>query len=160
MKKIRITLVIAGEEGYPGCGDVVESCSEFEIVARHHGLGARGVWRDLSGSDVVLLDEAAVTRDGRDAVRRVHDGFPFLRMLLIMEKSSKNKTLEALSMGVTGVMDRTHVLPSIRKAIPVLYSGETWVSRGLVESLHTQLLYAGDESLFPAGNGLDGCLKN
>ena len=35
----------------------------------------------------------------------------------------------------------------------VLYSGETWVSRGLVKSLHTQMTFAGDDTLFPHPDG-------
>jgi DNA-binding NarL/FixJ family response regulator len=149
MKKIRITLVCAGKEDYPGCADVLATFHEFEIIARHHSLTTAGIWRDLSNSDVVLLDESAVIQDGSDSVRAVHESFPFARILLIIEKSSKNKTIEALSMGITGVMERVNMVASIRKAIPVLYSGETWVSRGLVGSLHSQLKYAGDDSLFP-----------
>jgi DNA-binding NarL/FixJ family response regulator len=160
MKKIKITLVIAGEEVYPGCGDIVETCNEFEIIARHGSLTAAGIWQDLTGSDIILLDEQAVSRDGREVVRNVHESFPFARLLLIMEKVSRNKTMEALSMGITGVMDRTSMLASVRKAIPVLYSGETWVSRGLVKSLHSQLKYAGEDTLFPYPARQHDSLKN
>ena len=153
MKKIRITLIIAGKEDYPGCGDIIETCSEFEIIARHTALSSIDLWRDLSRSDVILLDEHAISQDGAGMVREVHESFPFARLLLIMDNSSKNKTMEALSMGITGVMDRANILASIRKAIPVLYSGETWVSRGLVKSLHTQMKFAGDDTLFPHPDG-------
>ena len=153
MKKIRITLIIAGKEDYPGCGDIIETCSEFEIIARHTALSSIDLWRDLSRSDVILLDEHAISQDGSDLVREVHESFPFARLLLIMDKPSKNKTMEALSMGITGVMDRANFLVSIRKAIPVLYSGETWVSRGLVKSLHTQMKFTGDDTLFPHPDG-------
>ena len=153
MKKIRITLIIAGKEDYPGCGDIIETCSEFEIIARHTALSSIDLWRDLSRSDVILLDEHAISEDGAELVREVHESFPFVRLLLIMEKSSKNKIMEALSMGITGVMERANILASIRKAIPVLYSGETWVSRGLVKSLHTQMKFAGDDRLFPYPDG-------
>ncbi len=149
MKKIRITLIIAGKEDYPGCGDIIETCNEFAIVARHAALASPDLWRDLSRSDVILLDEQAVSQEGAHTVREIHESFPFVRVLMIKKKSSKNKTMEALSMGITGVMDRANILASIRKAIPVLYSGETWVSRGLVKSLHTQMKFAGDDTLLP-----------
>ena len=160
MKKIRITLVIAGEEDYPGCGDIIATCHEFAITARHTSLTTPGIWQDLTASDVILLDEHAVSQDGRDAVRHVHESFPFIRILLIMEKVSRNKTMEALSMGITGVMERAGVVASVRKAIPVLYSGETWVSRTLVKSLHSQLKYADEDTLFPHAMQPSGFLKN
>ncbi|MGB5261382.1 MAG: hypothetical protein WBO34_12810 [Gammaproteobacteria bacterium] len=160
MKKIKITLVIAAEEDYPGCGDIVETCNEFQIVARHGSLSAAGIWQDLAGSDIILLDELAVSQEGRDAVRNIHESFPFAKILLIMEKTTRNKTMEALSMGITGVMERTSMLASVRKAIPVLYSGETWVSRGLVKSLHSQLKCAGEDSLFPSAVRQRDSIKN
>ena len=160
MKKIRITLVIAGKEEYPGCGDIIATCHEFAIIARHTSLTTPGIWQDLTASDVILLDEQAVSQDGRDAVRRIHESLPFTRILLIMEKASRNKTMEALSMGITGVMERAGVVASVRKAIPVLYSGETWVSRALVKSLHSQLQYAEEDTLFPHAMQPSGFLKN
>ena len=160
MKKIRITLVIAGKEEYPGCGDIIASYNEFSIIARHTSLTAPGIWQDLSTSDVILLDEQVVSQDGREHVRRIHDNLPFTKILLIMEKYSRNKTMEALSMGVTGVMERARVLASVRKAIPLLYAGETWVSRTLVKSLHSQLQYAEEDSLFPHALQPSGFLKN
>ena len=160
MKKIRIIIIFSGAEEYPGCGDIIATCPEFEIVARHSTLLSADVWQDLGRSDVVLLDELVVSESGGEAIREVHECFPFARTLLIMEKVSRNKTMEALSMGVTGVMARTSILSSIRKAIPVLYSGETWVSRGLVKSLHHQLQQAGDDSLFPHPEGQAPTVKN
>ena len=114
----------------------------------------------LTASDLILLDECAVSQDGRDVVRQVHENFPFTKILLIMEKVSKNKTMEALSMGVTGVMERAKILASVRKAIPVLYAGETWVSRALVKSLHSQLKYADEDTLFPHAMQPPDSLKN
>ncbi|MBT8121398.1 MAG: hypothetical protein KJO10_02590 [Gammaproteobacteria bacterium] len=160
MKKIRITIIFSGKEEYPGCGDIIATCPEFEIVARHSTLSSADIWRDLGRSDIILLDELAVSESGGHAIREIHECFAFAKILLIMENVSRNKTMEALSMGVTGVMARTSVLASIRKAIPVLYSGETWVSRGLVKSLHHQLQQAGDDSLFPHLEGPAPTLKN
>ncbi|HSG11003.1 MAG TPA: hypothetical protein VLB10_04555 [Gammaproteobacteria bacterium] len=160
MKKIRITIIFSGTEEYPGCGDIIATCPEFEILARHSSLLSAGIWRDLGRSDVILLDELAVSESGGGAIREVHECFPFSRILLIMEKVSRNKTMEAISMGITGVMARTSMLSSIRKAIPVLYSGETWVSRELVKSLHHQMQQAGDDSLFTYPQGQVPTLKN
>ncbi len=160
MKKIRITIIFSGKEEYPGCGDIIATCPEFEIVARYSTLSSADIWQDLGRSDVILLDELAVSESGGEAIREIHECFPFARILLIMENVSRNKTMEALSMGITGVMARTSMLSSIRKAIPVLYSGETWVSRGLVKSLHHQLQQAGDDSLFPHPEGQVPIVKN
>jgi len=149
MKKIRITIISSSEEEYPGCRDILSACAEFEVIACYSSMTEVDIWQALSRSDVVLLDEAAIRSDYGQAVRRVHEVLPFARILLILDKMSKNKTMEALSLGVTGVIERDSMVSSIRKAIPVLYSGESWVSRRIVKSLHSQLKHAGDDSFFP-----------
>lgn len=148
MKKIRITLICSGEQEFPGCNELLAGCPEFRIVSHLDSLAAGGAWYAFTHSDLVMLDEAAVTSTGGTALRQVHEQFPFLKLLLVLDKSSRNKTMEALSMGVSGVIERADLVASIRKAIPLLVGGETWVSRNMVRSLHAQLKYAGDESLF------------
>lgn len=150
MKKIRITLICSGKEEFPGCAELLDACPEFRIVSRLAGVKANGAWYALTHSDIVLIDESAVIQAGGAAMRRLHEQFPFIKSLLVLEKSSRNKTMEALSMGVAGVMERMELVNSIRKAIPLLMAGETWVSRGMVRSLHTQLRFTGDESFFSA----------
>jgi DNA-binding NarL/FixJ family response regulator len=139
MKKINITIVIAGKEDYPGCADILATCPEFHVVACPTGLYEAAAWTAISQSDVVLLDEAVLERDGVETVRRICDSYPLLKLLLLMERENEARTLEALSLGISGVMERASMVSMLRKAIPVLYSGEAWVSRGLVHSLRNYL---------------------
>jgi len=141
MKKINVTIICAGAEEYPGCGDLLEDCPEISVVARTGGLYEPGSWAALGGSDVLLLDEATIEQDGLDVVLSVHDRYPLLRSLLIMENFNKNMAMSALSRGIRGVMERTATVSGLRKAIAAIYTGEAWLSRGLVEPLRNELSY-------------------
>lgn len=139
MRKINVTVFTAGVEDYPGCADLLEAFPELHVVAHPGGLYEPGAWPAISQSDVVLMDEAVLERDGVDAVRRICDSYPLVKLLLILEQDSEERVLEALSLGIAGVMERISLVSTLRKAIPVLHSGEAWVSRGLVPSLRRQL---------------------
>jgi DNA-binding NarL/FixJ family response regulator len=139
MRKINITVFIAGKEDYPGCVDILGAFPEFRVIARPAGLYDPDAWLAISQSDIVLLDETVLERDGVEIVRRICDSYPLLKLLLILEQNDDERVLEALSLGIAGVMERSSLLSSLRRAIPVLYSGEAWVSRGLVHSLRKYL---------------------
>jgi DNA-binding NarL/FixJ family response regulator len=141
---------MAGKEDYPGCVEILEAFPEFRVIARPGGLYEPDAWTAISQSDVVLLDEAVLERDGVETVRRVCDSYPLLKLLLILEQDNEARVLEALSLGIAGVMERNSLLSTLRTAIPVVYSGEAWVSRGLVHSLRKYLNKLEDDN-FLAG---------
>jgi DNA-binding NarL/FixJ family response regulator len=149
MKKINVTIICAGPEEYPGCADLLESCPEINIVACPAGLHTTQLRLALGRSDVLLLDDAVIDRDGFEAVCALHASHPLIRTLLISENISDNRTMAALSLGVQGVMERSKMTSWLRKAIAVLYSGEAWVSRGLVQSLHYQSKYIYGSPFWP-----------
>jgi DNA-binding NarL/FixJ family response regulator len=141
MRKINVTIICARAEEYPGCGDLLEDCPEISIVARTGGLYEPGSWAALGRSDILLLDEAAIEQDGLDVVLNVHDRYPLLGSLLIMEIFNKNMAMSALSRGIRGVMERAATVSALRKAIAAIYSGEAWLARGFVEPLRNELIY-------------------
>ncbi len=153
MRKINITVFIAGTEDYPGCADILETFPEFRVIARPCGLYAADAWVAISQSDVVLLDEAVLERYGVETVRRICDSYPLVKLLLVLEQDNEARVLEALSLGIDGVMERASLVSMLRKAIPVLYSGEAWVSRGLVHSLRKQLNKLEEENYLAVAPG-------
>jgi DNA-binding NarL/FixJ family response regulator len=139
MKKINVTLICAGAEEYPGCGDLLEDCPEISIVARTGGFYEPGSWAALGRSDILLLDEAAIEQDGLGVVLNVREYYPLLRSLLIMENYNETMALEVVSRGILGVMERTATVAGLRKAIATVYTGEAWLSRWFVEPLRNEL---------------------
>ena len=150
MKKINITIICPGEEKYPGCEDLLKTYPEVNLVACYCGMDEIGLPSALEGSDVLLLDEAVIELEGPEKVRAIHAEYPGIRTLQIIGKSSENSTMTAISLGVRGVLERASLVPMLRKAITVLYSGETWISRDVVQSLHIQSRYLDDRSVWLA----------
>ena len=152
MKKINVTLVSRCEEEYPGCEDLLQSYAEINLVACYRSLGEAGLRTALDGSDVLLLDEAVIELEGPEKVHAIHADHPGLRTLQIIENNCENKTMRAISLGVRGMMERTSMVSMLRKAIMVLYSGETWMSRDMVQSLHNQTKFLDDRALWLAAS--------
>jgi DNA-binding NarL/FixJ family response regulator len=139
MKKINITVVCVGDEAYPGCVDLLAACPAINIVARPAGLNEAGTWTALGQSDVLLLDEAVLEQDGHHAVRAIHDSYPLLRSLLILDDETQQEMLTVLSLGILGVIRRESMTSLLCKAISAICSGEAWLSRKLVPPLRQQL---------------------
>ncbi len=138
MRKINVTIIGAADEDETGCAAIVGSCPEFNLVGRLPGLYAPGCWSAIARSDVVLLDEAVIDHDGKEAVRMISDCYPYVRVLLVLDRKDDRRAMEAFTMGITGIMMRPSAVSMLRKAIPVLCSGEAWVSRDLVHAIRTE----------------------
>ena len=139
MKKINITVVCVGDEAYPGCVDLLAACPAINIVARPAGLNETGTWAALGQSDVLLLDEAVLEQDGHHTVRAIHDSYPLLRSLLILDNGTQQEMLTVLSLGILGVIGRESMTSLLCKAVSAICAGEAWLSRELVPPLRRQL---------------------
>ena len=139
MKKINITVVCAGEECYPGCIDLLSAYPEIRIVAQPTGLNEPGTWDALGCSDVLLLDEAVLDQDGHHAIRAIHDSYPLLGSLLILENDSEQETMTVLSLGILGIIRRESTTSQLCKAVTAICAGEAWLPRKMVQPLHRQL---------------------
>ena len=157
MKKINITVVCVGDEGYPGCVDLLAVCPAINIVGRPTALNAASTWVALGQSDVLLLDEAVLEQDGHHAVRAIHDRYPLLRSLLILDDETQQEMVAVLSLGILGVIRRESMTSLLCKAISAICAGEAWLSREMVQPLRRQLgRETGLSSLpedFPAPSG-------
>jgi two-component system capsular synthesis response regulator RcsB len=139
MKKINLTIVSGGLRRFPGCADLLQDYPEFRVVAGFADLEGQAVWTAIAESDVLLLDLAAIEHGEADLISQVCEQFPLLKVLLILDQDSDETVLDAIARGVVGVMQRSAMRQHLRKAIPVLYSGEPWISRDLVHSLRKHL---------------------
>lgn len=150
MKKVNVSIIFAAVEEYPGCGDLLDSYPEINLVASCSTLDAAGLRPALEGSDVLLLDEAVVALEGPERVRALHAEYPGMRIMLIFEKNCEINTMTAISLGMQGMMKRASRVSMLRKAITALYSGEAWVSRDMVQLLHNQSKYLDERSVWLA----------
>jgi DNA-binding NarL/FixJ family response regulator len=146
MKKINVTLICAEAEEYPGCADLLYSYPEVNVVGLPTRLAGGSAGRALAQTDVLVVDESVLMRDGLETVRSVHTSFPGLSILLVYEKQHKNIEMEYLAIGVRGLLERRLRISLLRRAIPALYAGEIWMPRGLVQTLRSQSTLNADSS--------------
>lgn len=138
----------AAAEEYPGCADLLDSYCEVHLVARPASLRGVATGVALAQSDVLVMDESTLAREGVQAVQSVHATFPALNILLVYEKDNNYNVMEYLSIGVRGLIERKSCLHLLRRAIPALYSGEVWMPRELVQSLRKQAPVPSDRSFW------------
>jgi len=148
MKIINVTVLCAGEEEYPGCGDLLEGCPGISVVARQTGLPETGTWIDLERSEVLLLDETALKQEGIEAVRMLRDSYPQIKILLVLDNGCENNAMAAISWGIQGVIERSSVNLMLSKAVAAVYSGEAWLSRGLVHPIRDKLEFMEKEAFY------------
>ena len=139
MKKINITVVCVGDKGYPGSVDLLAACPTINIVAQPTGLNEAGTWTAIGQSDVLLLDEAVLEQDGHHAVQTIHDRYPLLRSLLILDDETQQEMVTVLSLGILGVIRRESMTSLLCKAVSAICAGEAWLSREMVQPLGRQL---------------------
>lgn len=150
MKKINVTFICAETEEYPGCADLLYSYPEVNVVSLSTSLSGAAAGKVLTRTDVLVVDESVLLRDGLQTVRSVHTCYPGLSILLVYKKEIKNKTMEYLSIGIRGLLERKLRVSLLRRAIPALYAGEIWMPRGLVQSLRIQSIINGGSSSWEA----------
>jgi DNA-binding NarL/FixJ family response regulator len=146
MKKINVTCIRVEAEEYPGCADLLHSYSEVNVIALPTSLVGAASTQALVQSDVLLLDESVLCRDGAQSVRSVHTRFPRLNILMVYKKSINNSMLYYLSIGIRGLLEHDSRISQLRRAIPALYAGEIWMPRDLVQSLRNQSINKGGSS--------------
>jgi DNA-binding NarL/FixJ family response regulator len=150
MKRINVTYICVAAEEYPGCADLLYSYSEMNVIARHSSLVGKATGKALAKSDVLVVDESVLARDGFQAVQSAHTRHANLTILLVCEKSINNSVLEYLSVGIRGFIERQSCVSLLRRAIPALYAGEVWMPRGLVLSLRNHSTMLGGNSPWEA----------
>ena len=138
MKKINVTFISVEEEEYPGCADLLYSYPELNLVGLPTSLVGAATVKTLAITDVLVFDESVLMRDGLQAVRSVHIGYPALNILLVYKKHIINNIMEYFSIGIRGLLERDSRISLLRRAIPAVYAGEVWMPRGLVQSLRNQ----------------------
>jgi DNA-binding NarL/FixJ family response regulator len=151
MKKINVTCVCASAEEYPGCADLLYSYAEVNVVACPTSLVGVAAARALAQSDVLVLDESVLARDGLQTVLSAHSQHASLNILLVYEKYINNSIMEYISIGVRGLIERRQCISLLRRAVPALCDGEVWMPRGLALPLNNQSTIQGSR---PWGEGL------
>ena len=140
MKTIKVTFISSRDTVQMECAQLVEQNPDIELVSvpsRPTQLGARMA---LSQSDVAVIDDDIIRREGVETLHRLLACHPALKFLVIMENYNEDRMLGAVLQGVRGVMLQLEVLQLLGKAIRHINDGEVWMPRSLLKSLKNKLV--------------------
>ncbi|MDH3901337.1 MAG: hypothetical protein OEU51_09870 [Gammaproteobacteria bacterium] len=135
MKKITVTYVSSRDVTRQHCADLVMQNPEIDLVAIPDGLSQRGAWQAFSRSDVVVIDEDVIRREGFAAVRLLQEAYSEINILITLDDTDKQTIAWILMQGVRGVMLHAEIDSQLGKAIRRIQAGEIWAPRSLLESL-------------------------
>lgn len=144
MNKITVTYVSSRDVARQHCADLVMQNPEIDLVAIPDGLFQRGAWLAFSRSDVVVIDEDVIRREGFAAVRLLQEAYSEINILIILDNTDQQTIAWTLMQGVRGVLPHTEIDALLGKAIRRVQAGEIWAPRSLLESFRQ----SGDNSSF------------
>jgi DNA-binding NarL/FixJ family response regulator len=139
MKTITMTYVSSRKIARLECDRLVEQHPDIELVALTSGANQREIWLALSRSDVAVIDEEIMLRDGGQTLDMLLAGNPGVKFLAVMKNYNEDKMLWAIAHGVRGVIVRRELLQLLGKAIVQVHRGDVWMPRNLLHSLRDEL---------------------
>ena len=139
MKTITITYISSRKLARLECDRLLEQYPDIELAALTAGANAGEMWLALSRSQVAVIDEEIMLRDGGETLAMLLLGNPFVKFLAVMSKFNEDNMLWAISRGVRGVMLRRELSQLLAKAIRQVSQGEVWMPRNLFPSLQDAL---------------------
>lgn len=113
---------------------------EFQVVARCRD--GEEVLRELRAQqpDVLVLDIRMPRRDGLEVLRSIRMEGLKARVVLLTAALEEEQLVEALRMGVGGVVLKEMAPHLLIEAVKEVHSGGSWLDRGSVSRVVTKLL--------------------
>jgi DNA-binding NarL/FixJ family response regulator len=90
---------------------------------------------ELMKADVLLFDEKIWEAEGQEMFRSIRKQFPNLKILYMVSSEDWAGGIEAMQMGVNGVIEKGRNTAHLPKAIRKIVDGELWMSRKLTSAL-------------------------
>jgi DNA-binding NarL/FixJ family response regulator len=112
--------------------------AEFQITEASDGLQAVEKAKKLH-ADLILLDIGLPSLNGFEVARRVRYLAPRAKILFLSQESSPDVVRKALSMGARGYVHKLRAGSDLLSAIEAVFSGEQFVSDGLIPTLPSSL---------------------
>jgi len=90
---------------------------------------------DLMKADVLLFDERIRETEGEESFKSIREQFPNLKILYMVSSEDWTGGLEAMQLGVNGVIEKGRNTAHLPKAIRKIVDGEVWISRKMTSAL-------------------------
>ena len=136
-----ISIVIAdrGEAGRATSRRLLEPERDIRVVGEaRSGLDAVTAAEKLKPS-IMLLDLGLVDGDSTPLLPIIRRKSPRTRVLLLSDRAPDSQTLEALSHGAHGYLDKATLNTYLSRAVRAVNAGEAWVPRKMVAKIMDRL---------------------
>ena len=132
--KIRIAIADRHDNFREACKRILDQEGDMELVSESGtGIGLSPLL-DLMKADVLIFDDRIWEAEGLDSFRTIRQQFPKLKILCLVSEDGSDG-LEAVQLGVNGVMEKGRNAAYLPKAIRKIVDGELWISRKLTSAL-------------------------
>lgn len=133
--KIRVAIADRHDNFREACKRILRLEEDMELVSESgSGIGLSPLL-DLMKADVLLFDERIWDVEGQDSFRTIREQFPKLKILCMVSSDDWLGGLEAVHLGVNGVIEKGRNAAYLPKAIRKIVDGELWISRKLTSAL-------------------------
>jgi DNA-binding NarL/FixJ family response regulator len=113
---------------------------EFEVLACcYDGFETLQVVRQLR-PDVLILDLCMPGKDGLAVLREIHEAEIPTRVVLLTAAMDEDSLLEAMRLGVSGVVLKEMAVPLLVQCIRKVYAGDQWLERRLIGRVVEKML--------------------
>ena len=139
MPVISIVIADRGKAGRAASRRLLEPEKDIRVVGEARScLGAATAAEKLKPS-IMLLDLALIDGDSTALLPVIRRKSPRTRVLLISDRTSDARTLEALSHGARGYLDKATLGTYLSRAVRAVNAGEAWVPRKMVAKIMDRL---------------------
>ena len=137
-----ISVVIAdrGKSGRTTCRSLLEPEKDIRVVGEA-GSGLDAVTAAERFKPSILLLDLGLFHEARPSLLPViRRRSPLTRVLLLTEHAPEAPTLEALSHGALGYLERTALRTHLARAVRAVDAGEAWIPRRMVAQIMARLV--------------------
>ena len=134
-QRIRIAIADPHENFREACKRIVGVEPDMEMVSESGtGFGLCPLI-DLMKADVLLFDEKLEANEGQESFRLIREQFPKLKIIYMVSSEDQSGCVDAIRLGVNGVIEKGRNTTHLPKAIRKIVDGEVWISRKLTSAL-------------------------
>ena len=139
MSPIDVVISERSRAGRTVCRSLLGAQEDIQIVGEAAtGLGAVSAVARLQ-PHVLVLDSDLVA-DAASLLPLIRRESPHTRVLLLTDQTPDGHTLDQLSHGARGYLDKAELTVHLPRAVRAVAAGQAWVPRGMVASIMDRLV--------------------
>ncbi len=124
---------------------------DFTLLAETADGAATLAAIEQSVPDLLILDLWMGEKDGIELLRRIHEGWPSIRVLVYSMNDERSYGARALRAGAAGYLMKSHGLDELLRALRIIASGKRYVSPDFAMELIGHGLHPHSDESKPTG---------